>query len=140
MIEDNVLHHRWYNKKAGFFYLSWHCVYVDIHSFKCCSLKSNIFQNRYFFRYSHTGKTNILAFWCQKLDQYLLNNLHIIRGTITLNKVKKKHNFQIVCRMEFPSDRSLKTYWISYCIIILFHIKTSFELMKNSYLSNIFLS
>ena len=101
MIEDNVLHHRWYNKKAGFFYLSWHCVYVDIHSFKCCSLKSNIFQNRHFFRYSHTGKTNLLAFWCQKLDQYLLNNLHIIRSTITLNKVKKNIIFKLFVAWNF---------------------------------------
>ena len=48
----------------------------------------------------------------------MLNNLHISRNVIKLNIEKKFHNFNIICRSEFPSDRSSKT--ASKIIIILY--------------------
>ena len=51
------------------------------------------------------------GFRFQKLEQYLLNDLHMIRSAIKL---------QIEKNSIILSDRSLKTYWISYSISLYF--------------------
>ena len=50
-----------------------------------------------------------------------------------LNIGKKFHDFKIICQPEFLSGRSLKTYWINYCIMYRYiprwHYKSEFLLI-----------
>ena len=101
-------------------------------SYWCCFSKCNIVKNSYFFRYNHTEKICLPGFWCRQLEQYLLNNLHIIRSFIMLN-IEKNPKISKLCRIEFPSTevwRPIESIVVSYIIIL--HVETSFELRKNN--------
>ena len=65
-------------------------------SFCCCFLEGIIFDNSYFLAIYF-----LPGFWRQKLEQYLINNLHKTIITIKLNIDKISDSFKNICRTEF---------------------------------------
>lgn len=61
-------------------------------------------------------KINLAGFYYQKLEEYLLNDLHKINCALKFRIEKMTDRFKITFWTEFPSNRSLKRYKISYSI------------------------
>ena len=53
-------------------------------------------------------KINLAGFYYQKLEEYLLNDLHKINCALKFRIEKMTDRFKITFWTEFPSNRSLK--------------------------------